>query len=142
MKKKATKRAAKAASRQSTLSFPTSSAPDVIAESAAAVTSTKSAAKKRRKQLTADFADDADKTNESPCASSAISAQSAVKTKRRSEEQRIKAGRPSWSNLSLSDLVHSIDKGWSPRCENFAASSHSEWAVIKTTAIQNLKFLD
>ncbi len=118
MKKKATKRTAKATSRQSTLNFPTSSDPDVIAESAAAVTSTKSRAKKRRKQLTV------------------------VKTKSRSEEQSIKAGRPSWSNLPLSDLVHSIDQGWSPRCENFAASSHSEWAVIKTTAIQNLQFLD
>ena len=81
MKKKATARAAKATSRQPTLNFPTSSEPDVIAESAAAVTSTKSTAKNRRKQLTADFADDADKTSASHCDSSVISAQSAVKTK-------------------------------------------------------------
>ena len=141
MKKKATARPAKATSRQSTLNFPTSSEADLVAESAAAVTSTKSGAKSRRKR-TADFADDADKHNESPCDSSAISAQSAVKTTSRSKGQSINAKRPSWSNLPLSDLVHSIDQGWSPRCENYAASSHSEWAVIKTTAIQNLKFLD
>ncbi len=141
MKKKATARQAKATSRQSTLNFPTSSEADLVAESAAAVTSTKSGAKNRRKR-TADFADDADKHNESPCDSSAISAESAVKTTSRSKGQSINAKRPSWSNLPLSDLVHSIDQGWSPRCENYAASSHSEWAVIKTTAIQNLKFLD
>ena len=78
MKKNAIKRAAKASSRQSTLNFPTSSEADLVAE-AAAETSIKSGAKNRRKR-TADFADDADKHNESHCDSSAISAQSAVKT--------------------------------------------------------------
>ncbi len=59
MKKKAAARAAKAASRQSTLNFPTSSEADLVAESAAAETATKSGAKNRRKR-TADFADDTD----------------------------------------------------------------------------------
>lgn len=141
MKKKATARPAKATSRQSTLNFPTSSEADLVAESPAAETATKSGAKNRRKR-TADFADDVDKHNKPQCDLSAISAQSAVKTTSRSEGQCFNAERPSWSNLPLSDLVHSIDQGWSPRCENYAASSHSEWAVIKTTAIQNLQFLD
>jgi len=144
MKKKATARAAKANSRQSTLNFSTSSEAELVAESTAAETSMKSGAKNRRKR-TADFADDADKHNKSHCDSSAISAifaPSAVNTTSRSEGQSISAERSSWSNLPLSDLVHSIDQGWSPRCENYAASNHSEWAVIKTTAIQNLQFLD
>jgi type I restriction enzyme S subunit len=70
MKKKAPARVAKATSRQSTLNFPTSSEADLVAKSTAAETSTKSGAKSRRKR-TADSADDADKTNESTCDSSA-----------------------------------------------------------------------
>jgi type I restriction enzyme S subunit len=140
MKKKATTRQAKATRRQPTLNFPTSSEADLVAESAAE-TSMKSGTKNRGKR-TADFADDADKRNEFHCDSSAISAQSAVKTARGSKGQGTNAEHPSWSNVPLSDLVHSIDQGWSPRCENHAASSHSEWAVIRTTAIQNLQFLD
>ena len=56
MKKKATTRAAEAASRQSTLNFPTSSEAELVAESTAAETTVKSQAKNRRKR-TADFAD-------------------------------------------------------------------------------------
>lgn len=59
MKKKATKGSANASTRQSTLNFPTSSEAEVVAESAAAVTSTKSGAKNRRKR-TADSADHTD----------------------------------------------------------------------------------
>ena len=78
MKKKATARPAKAASRQSTLNFPTSSEADLVAESTAAETATKSGAKNRRKR-TADFADATDKPNKPQCDLSAISSQSAVK---------------------------------------------------------------
>jgi type I restriction enzyme S subunit len=69
MKKKATARTAKAISRPSMLDFPTSSEADLVAESTSAETSTKTGAKSRRKR-TADFADDADKHNESHCDSS------------------------------------------------------------------------
>jgi type I restriction enzyme S subunit len=95
MKKKATARPAKSSSRQSTLNFPTSSEADLVAESTAAETSTKSGAKNRRKR-TADFADDADKHNESHCDSSAISAQSAVKK----------------SSTDFDDELARLPKGW------------------------------
>jgi type I restriction enzyme S subunit len=41
--------------------------------------------------------------------------------------------------FALSDLVVSIDQGWSPKCEADAAPP-DRWAVIKTTAIQALHF--
>jgi type I restriction enzyme S subunit len=75
MKKKATRRAAKATSRQSTLNFPTSPEADLVAESTAAVTSMKSGMKNRTKRTE----DVADKGSESLGDSSAISA---IKTPR------------------------------------------------------------
>ena len=41
---------------------------------------------------------------------------------------------------SLGELVSSIGQGWSPRCENFSSDDPHTWSVIKTTAIQPLKF--
>ena len=40
----------------------------------------------------------------------------------------------------LGELVISIGQGWSPKCENSASNDENVWAVIKTTAIQSLKF--
>jgi type I restriction enzyme, S subunit len=41
----------------------------------------------------------------------------------------------SWATLNLSQFVLELGQGWSPKCENRVAIE-SEWAVIKTTAIQ------
>jgi type I restriction enzyme S subunit len=35
-----------------------------------------------------------------------------------------------------------LDQGWSPQCENFASKSPDTWAVIKTTAVQPLSFVE
>ncbi len=40
----------------------------------------------------------------------------------------------------LSELVTSIGQGWSPRCKIEAVEDDEVWAVIKTTAIQPLRF--
>jgi type I restriction enzyme S subunit len=42
----------------------------------------------------------------------------------------------------ISDVIKTLDQGWSPKCESTSAESEDEWAVIKTTAIQAGFFLD
>jgi type I restriction enzyme S subunit len=42
----------------------------------------------------------------------------------------------------VSEVIRSIDQGWSPKCETEASDNHDDWVVIKTTAIQNLRFLE
>jgi len=42
----------------------------------------------------------------------------------------------------LSEIIDSIGQGWSPRCEISASLNEEEWAVIKTSAIQPMKFND
>jgi type I restriction enzyme S subunit len=58
---------------------------------------------------------------------------------RLTEDWREHFGAESSSTFALSDLVVSIDQGWSPKCEADAAPP-DRWAVIKTTAIQALHF--
>jgi type I restriction enzyme S subunit len=45
----------------------------------------------------------------------------------------------SWVTLNLSQFVLELGQGWSPKCENRVALE-TEWAVIKTTAIQTGHF--
>ncbi len=47
-----------------------------------------------------------------------------------------------WANKGLGELIVSLDQGWSPQCENFASESEEKWAVIKTTAVQQGKFVE
>ena len=42
--------------------------------------------------------------------------------------------------ISLGELLVSLDQGWSPKCLEVPSSDPRKWAVIKTTAIQPLKF--
>lgn len=50
-------------------------------------------------------------------------------------------GSPASNWRPLSEAIQSIDQGWSPRCES-ECSDGETWAVIKTTAIQHLRFED
>ncbi|MET2900812.1 restriction endonuclease subunit S [Vibrio rotiferianus] len=40
-----------------------------------------------------------------------------------------------WETTPLSDLVVSVDSGWSPQCDEGSAAG-SEWGVLKTTSVQ------
>lgn len=40
----------------------------------------------------------------------------------------------------LSDLISTLDQGWSPRCEARSVEDDSEWGVLKTTSIQAFRF--
>ncbi|MDC1276029.1 restriction endonuclease subunit S [Flavobacteriaceae bacterium] len=44
--------------------------------------------------------------------------------------------------MELSKLVPSLSQGWSPKCINQNSSDETQWAVIKTSAIQAGKFVD
>ncbi len=44
--------------------------------------------------------------------------------------------------IELSKLVPSLSQGWSPKCINQNSSDETQWAVIKTSAIQAGKFVD
>ncbi len=46
----------------------------------------------------------------------------------------------SWAWLPMGALIEKMDAGWSPQCENHPRASDEEWAVLKTTAVQSLKF--
>jgi type I restriction enzyme, S subunit len=41
----------------------------------------------------------------------------------------------SWKRQTVSNVILSIDAGWSPQCEDCPAS-YDEWGVLKTTAVQ------
>jgi restriction endonuclease S subunit len=42
----------------------------------------------------------------------------------------------------LSDVIGEIGQGWSPRCSLTRAPRADEWAIIKTTAVQSMRYLD
>jgi len=39
-------------------------------------------------------------------------------------------------------VIKKLDQGWSPKCENEASTDKTEWAVIKTSAVQHGHFLE
>jgi type I restriction enzyme, S subunit len=47
-----------------------------------------------------------------------------------------------WCHRPLTFGVRTLDQGWSPKCENEPSGDNGTWGVIKTTAIQPLKFIE
>jgi type I restriction enzyme S subunit len=46
-----------------------------------------------------------------------------------------------WESITLDDAISTIDAGWSPACLPGARDDESKWGVLKTTAVQVLRFL-
>lgn len=46
-----------------------------------------------------------------------------------------------WESITLDEAISTIDAGWSPACLPSARDSESKWGVLKTTAVQVLRFL-
>jgi type I restriction enzyme S subunit len=44
--------------------------------------------------------------------------------------------------FTLGDVIQTLGQGWSPRCLETPSQSNNDWGVIKTTAIQPLRFDD
>jgi type I restriction enzyme S subunit len=41
-----------------------------------------------------------------------------------------------WRNKPISEIVQTLEQGWSPKCETEPSHDEDRWAVIKTTAVQ------
>ena len=44
--------------------------------------------------------------------------------------------------IPISELVNNLSQGWSPKCVNRKSDDLNEWAVIKTSSIQGLRFIE
>ena len=49
---------------------------------------------------------------------------------------------PKNDKIEISKLVKKLSQGWSPKCINANSNDNSQWAVIKTSAIQSGKFVE
>ncbi|QIE58802.1 hypothetical protein G5B37_04265 [Rasiella rasia] len=49
---------------------------------------------------------------------------------------------PKNKKIEISELVDNLSQGWSPKCINQNSTDPTEWAVIKTSAIQAGKFVE
>ena len=56
-------------------------------------------------------------------------------------EGRLVPTEAAWPQKQIATAIETMDQGWSPKCESEPSDSDTTWAVIKTTAIQNLRFL-
>jgi type I restriction enzyme S subunit len=43
---------------------------------------------------------------------------------------------------TIESIIERIDQGWSPKCDNESSNDIDEWAVIKTTAVQQGNFFE
>ncbi len=57
-------------------------------------------------------------------------------------EGRLVPTEAEWPHKQIATAIQSMDQGWSPKCESAPSANNTTWAVIKTTAIQNLRFLE
>ena len=49
---------------------------------------------------------------------------------------------PKKNKIEISELVGHLSQGWSPKCINQNSTDSSQWAVIKTSAIQSGRFVE
>ena len=47
-----------------------------------------------------------------------------------------------WKKEKLGNLLDELRQGWSPKCEIFPSPCNDIWGVIKTTAVQSLRFIE
>jgi type I restriction enzyme S subunit len=57
-------------------------------------------------------------------------------------EGRLVPAKAKWPQKQITTAILTMDQGWSPKCESEPSDSDETWAVIKTTAIQNLRFIE
>jgi type I restriction enzyme S subunit len=66
-------------------------------------------------------------------------AQQQLKTYRRSVLNLLVTGK---NCMPIEKIIDKLDQGWSPKCENEASIDKTEWAVIKTSAVQQGHFIE
>jgi type I restriction enzyme S subunit len=47
-----------------------------------------------------------------------------------------------WKNVPFKDLIGKIGQGWSPKCDLTRDALPDEWAIVTTTAVQSMKYVD
>ncbi|QDU39717.1 Type-1 restriction enzyme EcoKI specificity protein [Maioricimonas rarisocia] len=47
---------------------------------------------------------------------------------------------PTWEWAQLGALISLMDSGWSPKCDDHPTTSPQQWGVLKTTAVQPLRY--
>lgn len=47
-----------------------------------------------------------------------------------------------WCWASVGQITVSLDQGWSPKCSKKASADEKQWAVMKTSAVQPMSFVD
>src|SRR5262249_53222515 len=57
-------------------------------------------------------------------------------------EGKLTGGACSPQRVPLSELIEGIGQGWSPKCELNRLPLPDEWAIIKTTAVQSMCYLE
>ena len=57
-------------------------------------------------------------------------------------EGRLVPTKTTWPQKQIATAIQTMDQGWSPKCESKPSENDTTWAVIKTTAIQNLRFVE
>jgi type I restriction enzyme S subunit len=57
-------------------------------------------------------------------------------------EGRLVETEGNWPQKQIAAVVKTMDQGWSPKCESDPSDNDATWAVIRTTAIQNLHFVE
>ena len=56
------------------------------------------------------------------------------------EAESTSFGKQNWKPIGLA--IGTLDQGWSPQCESEPTETDETWAVMKTTAVQPLRFMD
>ena len=47
-----------------------------------------------------------------------------------------------WKQIPLQDLIGKISQGWSPKCDLARDALPDEWAIVTTTAVQSMRYID
>ena len=57
-------------------------------------------------------------------------------------EGRLVPTEAEWPIVPINVAIKSLDQGWSPKCESEPSEDPNVWAVMKTTAVQPLRYLE
>jgi type I restriction enzyme S subunit len=57
-------------------------------------------------------------------------------------EGRLVPTEAEWEQLPLKELIGKISQGWSPKCDLTRDAPPEEWAIVTTTAVQSMRYID
>ena len=58
------------------------------------------------------------------------------------DTKTIQIDEKAWVVIPLGSLIGGVQQGWSPKCDGNQAVGEDDWSVVKTTAVQHLKYSD